>query len=67
MRFLVIDANGKPLVNWPYAIEMNGTEQINGQTDSEGETEKIHSNKAESVKIHIYEPAVTPINPQWDL
>ncbi|HDC2125857.1 TPA: hypothetical protein O7X39_004517, partial [Salmonella enterica] len=63
---LINENNGKPLAYFPYDIELGSGIKITGVTDEEGNTEVMVSDKEEIAKIHVYEPDVTPINPEWD-
>ncbi|MHA7846350.1 type VI secretion system Vgr family protein [Serratia sp. D1N4] len=67
LHFSVIDeVSGKPLIDWPYTIELEDGSQLTGRTDSEGKTKQVASKQAESAVLHVLEPEVTPINPNWD-
>ena len=58
--------NGGVLTDWPYEIELESGEIIEGRTDGFGHTEKISSDEAKQAELRILEPDVTPINPYWD-
>lgn len=67
LHFAIINENdGKPLAGFPYEIEMEDGSRISGVTDEMGYTNLMTSDKAEIAKIAVYEPHVTPINPEWD-
>jgi uncharacterized Zn-binding protein involved in type VI secretion len=66
LYFHVIDAAGVPMIDVPYRIEIGGGEPVEGRTDSEGNTNKVASEVAARATLHVYEPEVTPINPNWD-
>lgn len=66
LTFLITDLAGLTLTNWPYHIETQSGEKVEGRTNSEGMTAKIASKQAEQATLHVYEPDTTPINPFWD-
>ncbi|VEA05118.1 VgrG protein [Salmonella enterica subsp. salamae] len=63
---LINENNGKPLVFFPYEVELSDGVKYTGVTDEDGNAELIVSDKENTAKISIYEPEVTPINHEWD-
>jgi uncharacterized Zn-binding protein involved in type VI secretion len=66
LYFRVIDTAGTPLIDCPYRIEIAGGEPVEGRTDSKGNTSRVVSKEAARATLHVYDPDVTPINPNWD-
>ena len=65
-HFLVVDmSTGKPLLDFPYRLDLESGHSIEGRTNSDGKTEKISSHNAEEVVLHVYEE-ILPLNPNWD-
>ncbi|HDK0261349.1 TPA: type VI secretion system tip protein VgrG [Escherichia coli] len=55
--FILLDENtGQPLINWPYALELESGLKMSGITDENGNTELISSDKEEVVNISVFEP-----------
>lgn len=67
LHFLVIDqADGSPVADWPYIIELAGGKHIEGRTDHTGRTSKVAASYADDAVIRVYAPEPAPINPFWD-
>ncbi|AVY98125.1 type VI secretion system tip protein VgrG [Lelliottia sp. WB101] len=67
LHFAIINENdGKPLAEFPYEIVMENGSRIKGVTDERGCTDLMTSDSEYIATISIYEPHVTPINPEWD-
>ena len=65
-HFLVVDSStGKPLVNFPYRLDLESGHSIEGRTDRDGKTEKVLSSAAETAVLQVYEE-LSPLNPSWD-
>lgn len=67
LDFLITNQiTGCPAVDWPYVIELPSGGRLEGRTDYAGKTQKISAMGADDVTLQVYEPDVTPIDPNWD-
>lgn len=60
------EVSGEALADWPYVIEMADGRRVEGRTDAAGKTQKVSADDALGAVLHVFEPEVTPINPNWD-
>lgn len=56
---------GQPLRDMPYRIVTEDGDEIDGQTDAQGYTQRVSSAQAITATVHIFEE-VLPLNPEWD-
>jgi uncharacterized Zn-binding protein involved in type VI secretion len=66
LYFHVFDKCGVALADWPYRIELAKGGFVDGRTDGDGKTKKVASKTVQQATLHLFEPNVTPINPNWD-
>lgn len=60
------DAAGRPLVGYPYVIELPNGTRVEGETGQNGMTRKIAAMAAEQACLTVYEPDSPPVDPDRD-